>query len=746
REVAIKLLPQGATGDQLKRFRHEARELAALTHPNVVALLDAGEHAGRDFLVMEFVAGGNLYDFLAGSPSLSELVEVFAALCEGLEYIHGQGLVHRDLKPENLLFTADRVPKIADLGVVRRVDQGSSLTRSGMIVGTCEYVAPEQILSSEVGPAADLYSLGTCLFETLAGRTPFVGETEFTLLQAHLREHAPALRSVRPEMPESLDLLLGRLLEKQPDSRPRSAGQVREQLMATLEELKGSQPGPSRAALEESVPITDVTGLVLNLSQEIWNPMNGIIGMTRLLRSDTGLTPVQRQYVEAVESSAEALSQVFRGLIDYSKLEAGTLRLDAVPTDLRGLVQSVVESEGARAQGVGVYSQVDLSVPDSLICDPLRVRQILSNLVSNAVKFTPAGQVSVSVLRDHDEPGHVNLRFVVADTGMGIPEDQLRQLFVPSHFERRRAQLQTRPGAGLGLVITSRLVQLMGGRIWADSVPGRGSTFTVTLRLPVAGSIPDTEPAVPSRPLRLLLAEDQPINQTLAVALLNAHGHQVRAVSNGREALKALEEEPFDAVLMDVQMPEMDGLEATRAIRAREKETGAHIPVVALTALDREGGPDLCLQAGMDAYVPKPLEERDLLRALARVVGDADPELRADEEPVDLESMLARVGGSRRLVRTLVEVFLDTGPGQLELLDEHFRSRNAAALAQAADNLRTSLVGINAGPAARAAQKLEMLAREGRLEAALHARRQLLVEVERLLDRLTDLQDSLEGA
>ncbi len=729
-EVAIKLLPAGANEQMLQRLRQEADTQAALQHPNVVSLLEASSYEGQEYMVMELIAGGNLYTFLSGKPSLHDILEAFCGLCDGLDYIHSQGLVHRDLKPENMLFTPEGHLKIADLGVVRRVDSDSRLTRSGVIVGTCEYVAPEQILTSNVTSSADLYSLGVTLFEALTGQTPFVGDSEFVLLQAHLREKPPAVRSLQPEVPPSLEVLVGRLLEKQPDNRPRSAAQVRDALKACIEELGQDADSPDEDSEEHPVA-HDVSTLLVGLSQEIWNPMNGIIGMTRLLKG-TPMSESQHQYCQAVESSALALQRVFANILDFTRLEAGMLRLDPVPMDVRSLVQQVVESRMPQAEekSLGLYSQVDVSVPDTVICDPLRLRQVLNSLIANALKYTSQGLVSVAVQREHDEPGKVGLRIAVADTGVGMTEAQLRTLFMPS-------MKRSRPGAGLGLTVTRGLVQAMGGRIWAESLPGRGTTFTVALRLPLGGAALAAVPDKPNRSLRILLAEDQPVNQTLAIVLLQLHKHEVTAVSNGREVLEKLEQDDFDAILMDLQMPEMDGLEATRLIRQSESESGSRrIPIIALTALDNDHSEEL----GFDAHVPKPLEEKELLRALARVVKDAPvPQLIKAEEPAyDERALLGRVGGSTKHARTLVEVFLDVCPQQTEAIDTAFRAVDAAALEEAVRNLRTSLEGVAAGPAARIAGEIEQMTREGRLDAALHARRSLLIEIERLLDILTD--------
>ena len=227
REVAVKLLTGEAADDSVTaRFRQEAKELSSFTHPNIVTLLDYGEFEGEDYIVLEFCKGGNLLDWISRKPSVAEIVDRFAAIAQGLDYIHNRGIVHRDLKPENILLTTDGQPRITDFGVARRMEKSTRFTAAGTILGTSTYMAPEQIMSSEVGPPADIYSLGVCLFEALTGLPPFVANQHFALLQAHLTETAPSARSKRSDIPEELDRLVARMLKKKPDERPSSASEV----------------------------------------------------------------------------------------------------------------------------------------------------------------------------------------------------------------------------------------------------------------------------------------------------------------------------------------------------------------------------------------------------------------------------------------------------------------------------------------------------------------------------------------
>lgn len=249
RPVAIKFLPPTDDEAALKRFRREASDLAAVFHPNIVDFYSLGEFQGREYIEMEFVGGGSLADFLRSNRSLSEILTMFLGICEGLEHIHNRGLVHRDIKPANVLISPDGVPKLADLGLAKRLEGRSQITQNGAIVGTCSYLAPEQLMSVEVGPRADLYALGICLFEAVAGRHPFQADNQMAMMRAHLQEKPVSASSLRPGIPRGLDSLLGRLLEKNPDNRPATAARVRSELQACLSEL-AVKGGPAQHSLQ----------------------------------------------------------------------------------------------------------------------------------------------------------------------------------------------------------------------------------------------------------------------------------------------------------------------------------------------------------------------------------------------------------------------------------------------------------------------------------------------------------------
>ena len=383
-----------------------------------------------------------------------------------------------------------------------------------------------------------------------------------------------------------------------------------------------------RAKAESEAANRAKSEFLANMSHVIRTPMNGIIGLTELALDDD-MPETQREFLSSVRSSAESLLVIINEILDYSKVEAGKMSLNPSPFDVVGTLADVMKGMGvsARHKGLRLECDVGSTVPRVLIGDPVRLRQVLVNLVGNAIKFTETGKVRVEVALDGADLAAVTLAFRVIDSGIGVTPDQQSRLFRP--FEQGDASITRQyGGTGLGLAISARIVQLMGGGIGLESAPGRGSVFSFTARfgLPAGEENPATAEALPTasesdpdcRRGEILVAEDNFVNQKVATAVLERMGHHATLASNGVEALHKWREGSFDLILMDVQMPELDGLEATRRIRTDEQVRGTHIPIIAMTAHAMSGDREICIEAGMDDYVSKPINRVLLKEALQR--------------------------------------------------------------------------------------------------------------------------------
>ena len=403
-------------------------------------------------------------------------------------------------------------------------------------------------------------------------------------------------------------------------------------------------------------------------------------------------------------------------------------------------------------------------VPDNLLGDPGRLRQIVINLVGNAIKFTEHGEVRISAESSLLSDGDVALHFAVRDTGVGIAEDKQADVF--GAFSQADSSITRRfGGTGLGLAISHKLVLMMGGRIWLESVLGKGSVFHFTLRLGVgnegssaAHSRAESPFALaPQQVLRILLAEDNPINQRLALALLERRGHRVVIAANGQEALDALAGAEFDLVLMDMQMPVMDGIEATQRIREQEREqnrevahtTGSrHLPIVAMTANAMQGDRERCLASGMDGYVSKPVKPEELFAEIALALGtdvnalassteDLQLPLTAETQIYNRAEVLERIGGDEELFQTLAGMFVTDSENYCHALEAAMAAADAPTLQREAHTIKGLLATFSENAGATLAQQLEDLAKQGALEGAEALTAALLMAVKRLADVLS---------
>ncbi|MBK7661613.1 MAG: response regulator [Betaproteobacteria bacterium] len=502
------------------------------------------------------------------------------------------------------------------------------------------------------------------------------------------------------------------------------------------ETQRGREADAARAALALAQAADEAKSRFLaNMSHEIRTPLAGILGTVELLLA-TPLEARQRDLAHAAHRSGESLLGIINDILDYSKIEAGRLSIENTPFDLAALVREVSDllAPGAAAKGVALQVAWEPGVPRWVSGDPMRLRQVLLNLAGNAVKFTECGEVDLRVRQAAGEDGTPRLAFSVRDTGIGIEPIALGRLATP-FTQADESTTRRYGGTGLGLAISRQLVGLMGGTLDIESTPGRGSTFAFSIPLQAAVGPPHQEataprPAPSRRCGRILLAEDNPVNQQVACAFLENAGHAVAVVANGREAVRESVTGAFDLVLMDCQMPEMDGFAATAEIR-RSQDGAARTPIVAVTANALAGDRERCLASGFDDYLAKPYREEALLAVVNRWLGDAPARAPAMTEPapapaeselpvVDRQVLAAMQRlhrpGSRPLVERLVEIFRRDAPGRLDAIDRAIAEGLAEAVREAAHPLKSSSAALGAKRLAALGARIEQHARAGCLE------------------------------
>jgi PAS domain S-box-containing protein len=480
-----------------------------------------------------------------------------------------------------------------------------------------------------------------------------------------------------------------------------------------------------------------------SMSHEIRTPMNGVTGMLELLLEES-LTEQQRKRVSVALGSAQALLTIINDILDLSKIEAGKLDLVLEWTDVRALVDDAVGllRPLAADKGLHVEASCAADVPVRVLADGGRLRQVLLNLAGNAVKFTDEGRVSIAVTVVAATRERVRLQWSVSDTGIGIPAEQIPLVFEKFTQLEGAAERRTN-GTGLGLSICRRLIDLMGGTIQVASQPAKGSRFWFDVEVPFAGQERLTAPPTPqasadvsrARGVKVLLVEDNPVNRQFALAVLKSVGAVVTVAVDGSQAVALATETEHDVILMDCQMPVMDGYEATRQIRA----AGITTPVIALTANAMEGDRARCAAAGMDDYLAKPIRPDTLRAAVAAKARRAPEQSLEAQVGVDQAEITARIGGDPELLADISRLFVTHSPEMMQALHAAAAAGNSAGMASAAHALKGSIGNFTQGRPFEVARALEKTAETGNVAAA----RAGIPELEREVGKLCRVLDDI---
>jgi CheY-like chemotaxis protein/HPt (histidine-containing phosphotransfer) domain-containing protein len=470
--------------------------------------------------------------------------------------------------------------------------------------------------------------------------------------------------------------------------------------------------------------------------------MNGIIGMTELAL-ETQLTGVQREYLRMVQTSAQTLLTLINDVLDFSKIEAGHLSFESIDFSLRGCVERTIAPLGvrARAKGLELAVRIDPQIPDLRIGDPARLGQVITNLVDNAIKFTARGEIVFQIENDSRNDTLACLHFSVSDTGPGIPDDKQKLIF-EAFVQGDGSTTRQYGGTGLGLGICTKLVEQMHGTIWVQSTPGDGSVFHFTADFPIsekteAPELPQSDsrrnPVL--RTLRILIAEDNAVNQAVVVGILREQGHFITLANNGREAVDYYQLERPDLILMDVQMPELDGIGATKEIRAAEEGRGHRTPIIAMTAFAMTGDSERCLRAGMDTYLSKPFAKEVLLNTIESMVDQHDSAIASAvrlSPPFSPVILLKNLHGDRELLKRVTMLFEENAPHYLDEMRRAIDAQESEALQKSAHSLLSSFELFGAYHAKDLARSLRAASRSEHFGEAA----QLLIELEEEIHRI----------
>jgi signal transduction histidine kinase/DNA-binding response OmpR family regulator len=462
-----------------------------------------------------------------------------------------------------------------------------------------------------------------------------------------------------------------------------------------------------------------------NMSHELRTPMNGLLGMLDLAL-DSGVAGEQKDQLETAQRCAYSLLALLNDILDLSKIEAGKMLLEKIPFDARAVVEDCVKSQAPNAaqKKIDLRFEVRDTPQTALLGDPLRVRQIVANLLSNAVKFTGQGSVTVGLTFSPCVDGRVNVTIQVTDTGPGIPPEKIASIF--EKFTQADGSITRKyGGTGLGLAITRHLVDLYNGDLRVESKVGKGSTFRVTLPCEAAAvpaatersETPRLEISSPKKngvpaPPRLLVVEDNLVNQKVVQAVLRKKGYRMDVANDGREALSKMEHANYDLILMDVQMPVLDGLEATRLIR-RERRWD-RMPVIAMTAHAMNGDRERCLQAGMNAYISKPVQPAHLIATIERQLAAADhPEPSVSTTPLERTLTDRLMQGDSVLMNDMLKLFLQIAPERLDRIETAASCADASMLEREVKRISVAADQLDSAALRDCAHRIENAAAKG---------------------------------